>query len=282
MEHINELIRDHFSLKIALYGHHHQTIVVGSHKYYPRVFSEKIKKVLTPVFMDTRGFAPTLPSQESSDFTREKIIEDIEALRVLLNMDKIILVGHSIHGFMALDYAQRFPDKVRHLVLIALSPMVGPEIYQEGDNYFENHASPQRKAAFDLSMKTFIQSNHHSFIARMLAFGPRLWYDENFHGSKLWEGVDINVMGAEIIWGSMFQDYDIASALRNIKCPIFLGLGRHDYFNPPYLWEKYHSHGSNLEICIFEKSGHTPQLEEPENFYEKLSLWLKNTSPLGF
>ena len=80
----------------------------------------------------------------------------------------------------------------------------------------------------------------------------------------------------ELEWGSMFADYNVANALKAISCPIFLALGRYDYFNPPHLWEKYREHPSDLTVRIFEKSSHTPQLEEPDNFDEELMRWLDN------
>jgi proline iminopeptidase len=72
----------------------------------------------------------------------------------------------------------------------------------------------------------------------------------------------------------MFADYSVANALKAISCPIFLALGRYDYFNPPHLWEKYRDHASDLTVRIFEKSGHTPGLEESNNFDEELIRWL--------
>ena len=275
-EKIIELNRDNFCLKAASFGIGSVAIVIGSHKYYPRTFSENLKTKLQLVCADTRGFVPALSDHSESDFTIAKILQDIEALRLSLGADRIILIGHSIHAFMGLEYARQFPDKVSHLVLIASSPTAGPEIYKEADRYFEESVCPKRKAAFATSMQKFVESGNQSFVARMLSFGPRIWYDENFDASKLWEGVEVNSVGAGIIWGSMFADYDLASALKAIKYPIFLALGRYDYFNPPHLWEKYREHASDLTVRIFEKSAHTPQLEESNNFDEELIRWLDN------
>ncbi len=271
---IIELHRDSFCLKASIDGSGSVAIVIGSHKYYPRTFSENLKSKLQLVCADTRGFVPASLNHTESDFTIDKLVQDIEALRLSLGADKIILIGHSIHAFMALEYARQFPDKVSHLVLIASSPTAGSEIYKEADRYFEESVCPERKAAFAASMQKFIESGDQSFVARLLSFGPRIWYDANFDASKLWEGVEINSVGAGIIWGSMFADYDLSSALKAIKCPIFLALGRYDYFNPPHLWEKYRDQLSDLTIRIFEKSSHTPQLEEPDNFDEELMRWI--------
>lgn len=150
---------------------------------------------------------------------------------------------------MALDYARQFPDRASHLVFIASSPTAGAEIYKEADRYFEESVSPQRKAALQITMQRFSEGGDpatpkssavasQSLIARLLSFGPRIWYDENFDASKLWEGVKVHSVGAGIIWGSMFGTFDIARSLNALSCPIFLALGRYDYFNPPHLWEK--------------------------------------------
>lgn len=275
-EKIIELSRDNFCLKAESFGSGPVAIVIGSHKYYPRTFSENLKTKLQLVCADTRGFVPALSDHSESDFSIAKILQDIDALRLSLGVDRIILIGHSIHAFMALEYARQFPDRVSNLVLIASSPTAGVEIYKEADRYFEESVCPERKAAFAASMQKFLESGDQSFVARLLSFGPRIWYDANFDASKLWEGVEVNSVGAGIIWGSMFADYDLASALKAIKCPIFLALGRYDYFNPPHLWEKYREHASDLTVRIFEKSAHTPQLEESNNFDEELIRWLDN------
>ena len=96
-----------------------------------------------------------------------------------------------------------------------------------------------------------------------------------FDASNLWEKVEVNTVGAIIIWGSLFENYNTAQALQSIRCPIFLALGRHDFFNPPYLWEGYHHYALDFTRCIFEKSGHTPQLEELDKFDEALLIWLE-------
>lgn len=97
---------------------------------------------------DTRGFVPNHPKQTEADFNLDHIIQDIEALRILLKNDHVILVGHSIHSFMALEYARQLPGHVSHLVLVASSPITGPEIYLKADQYFEEFICPERKAAF--------------------------------------------------------------------------------------------------------------------------------------
>lgn len=251
--------------------------MVGSHRYYPRTFSGALASHLQLVYADTRGFVSASDHHAESDFTIDAIVQDIESLRQSLGVDRIILVGHSIHAFMTLAYARAFPDRVSHLALIASSPITGPSLYEKADQYFQESVCPERKAAFASRMEPFMKTGNPSFVARMLAFGPRLWYDPHFDAIHLWQGVDVHPIGSGIIWGPMFQDYDIRQALKAIACPIFLALGRYDFFNPPHLWEAYRPCVRDLTIRVFEESGHTPQLEESNLFDAELLTWLHRT-----
>ncbi len=273
---IVEFSKNNFNLKALICGTKQNAFVIGSHIYYPRTFSDNLKTNLQLICADTRGFVPDNAYHKAEDFTLDKMVQDIQEMLISFGLDKIILIGHSIHAFMALEYAYRFPDKVSHLILIASSPIVGPELYKEADRYFEESVCPERKATFTQTMQKFVESNDQSFIQRMLAFGPRLWYNYNFDASKIWEDVAINSTGAGIIWGTIFENFDIIKVLKEIKCPIFLALGRYDYFNPPHLWEKYRDYISNFTVRIFEKSSHTPQLEEASNFDKELIEWLES------
>jgi proline iminopeptidase len=124
-------------------------------------------------------------------------------------------------------------------------------------------------------MKSFEQIQNPSFVDRMLAFGPKLWYTFDFDAKFLWQGVNVNRKGVEIIWGHMFENYPTPQTLNLIQCPIFIALGRHDYFNPPYLWDQYKKDlGRTISLEIFEKSSHTPQLED-FFFDSALIRWLK-------
>ena len=58
--------------------------------------------------------------------------------------------------------------------------------------------------------------------------------------------------------------------------PVFVALGRYDYWNPPHLWETYRQYFSDLTIRVFEKSGHTPQFEQKNDFDRELLDWVNN------
>ena len=271
---------DGFTLKVRIEGKGPPAIVIGSHKYYPRTFSENLKQNFQFIFMDHRGFSKNDYSKIEADFDLEKILQDIDYLRRRLGLEKIIVFGHSIHALIALEYAKKNPDKVSHLILIASSPISGSGLYAEADRYFSESVCYQRKEILANNMLEFdikiLENPGKEFITRMLTFAPMIWHDPFYDARHLWEDVEFNLTGVKVIWGAMFNDYDINLGLKKIKCPIFLALGRYDYWNPPHLWEGERNKFNDLSIRIFEQSGHTPQLEESEAFDHELLFFLQS------
>ncbi|MNU02368.1 hypothetical protein D3C72_2460510 [compost metagenome] len=56
---------------------------------------------------------------------------------------------------------------------------------------------------------------------------------------------------------------------------MLLALGRHDYLvGPESAWDAYRERFADLTVKVFERSGHTPQLEESDQFDAELLRWL--------
>lgn len=268
---LGDLKVDGFKLQYRIEGEGWPAIVIGSHLYYPRTFSKDLRKHLKLIFVDQRAFCLQHESVKD-DFELSKLLSDIELLRQTLNLGKVILIGHSIHAFMAMEYALKYPEAVSKLVLIAASPSAGRDIFQAADTYFSESVCPERKAALEKNMQA-ASISADGFIQRMLTFAPMIWYDFNYDAQHLWQDVNVNPTGASIVWGEMFDQYRIQGP---ITIPVFLGLGRYDYWNPPHLWESERKHFTDLTIRVFERSGHTPQLEESVSFNDELLSWINN------
>jgi len=77
------------------------------------------------------------------------------------------------------------------------------------------------------------------------------------------------------LWGEVFRDIDITVNAETLHCPIFLALGKYDYLVAPfYAWNTIRHKFQNLTVSLFEKSGHTPQYEEPQAFDHAVTEWL--------
>ncbi len=274
--------RDGYKLQCRIEGTGISTLVIGSAIYYPRTFSKNLRKHLRLAFIDHRCFA--LPPKIASDSTLklDVILDDIEYIRQKLNLGYVVVIGHSAHGYMALEYVKKYPEHISHVVLIGHGPDFSLKSQEMAEQYWKNSASEERKAALEKSLKQISKdemmklTSSQQFIKQYVINGPRICYDYYFDSSPLWEGVEINVSIFNHVWGTIFRDIDITKGLEKFKKPIFIAMERYDFLVGESSWDSLIERFSNIEMHVFEHSGHTPQYEESDLFDQKLLQWLKS------
>ena len=268
-----------FKLQYIVEGNGTPTIIVGSSLYYSRTFSHNLRNHLKLAFVDHRGFSPPYDCKDTSKFQLDTLVDDIELVRKELGFDKIIIMGHSGHAFMALEYAKKYPAYVSHVVMMCVAPNYSHAGHVAAERYLNDSVCPERKAVLAENLTRLPQlmeaAPEKAFITYCLLMGPKSWFDYNYDATKLWEGVEVNMAMFDYVWGEVFRDIDITKNLDKLQAPVLLALGRYDYLVPPaHMWEGVRDKFNNLTIRIFEKSSHTPQFEEPELFDKELLDWL--------
>lgn len=255
-------------------------LVIGSAVYYPRVFSPRLREYLRLIFADTRHFATGGWASGSGELSLRTYLDDVERIRASLELDRVVLIGHSHHGSLAVEYAKRHPERVSHIVLIGSPPVDVPSTMTAAEMYWQQHASRQRKAALQDNLAAVRAEEEkgltpeQAYVRRYVAEGPRYWYDLNYNASKLWDGVPLNMDVINVFRTFFAEGYEMRCNPDQLTAPVLVAVGRYDYAVPPTLWTARQTALPNLSLRLFEYSGHTPQLEEPHAFDEVLLDWL--------
>jgi len=74
------------------------------------------------IFIDERGSGHSQRLQDTSLYTVEAMVEDVEDVRVALSLGKISLLGHSYGGVLAEAYALKYQQNLTHLILNSTFP----------------------------------------------------------------------------------------------------------------------------------------------------------------
>ena len=77
--------------------------------------------------LDQRGHGRSQWANEMREYTRDHMVRDIEAVVAGLELERPVLIGHSMGGGVAMTFAARHPEQVRALVLVDTGPEVSPE-----------------------------------------------------------------------------------------------------------------------------------------------------------
>jgi proline iminopeptidase len=264
---------DGFQLEWVREGRGIPMLVLGASRFYPRYFPPAMRDHFDMVFCDLRQWVPTPDGFDIATITRDTFSDDIERVRAATGLDRPIVVGQSHHGYMALAYARRYPDRVRGAVVIAISP---PDYEDDSAAFFERDATPERRAA-----DARIRASHRvaepvvtsrDFIDRYLAEDAYFWFDPEADHSYLWEGVEINVGVYDQVWADeAFGGFRLETS----DTPTFLALGRYDYLNPYYSWDTSLPLFSNLRSQLYERSAHQPPNEQPDEFTADVVDWAR-------
>ena len=115
------LVMLHGYMNGALYYYRN---LVGLTKYFPTVYS-----------LDSLGWGlssrPAFhPLDNSVQATENVFVESLEAWRKAQQIEKMVLAGHSMGGYLSVAYCEKYPERVDRLIL--LSPVGVPEDASSG------------------------------------------------------------------------------------------------------------------------------------------------------
>jgi proline iminopeptidase len=276
--------RDGFKLRYHIEGEGIPVLVCGSAIYYERVFPKHLLSACQMIYYDNRVFGGAcLKEASQTDFELDKIYADIEALRQKLNVEKFVIVGHSGQAYMALEYAKKYPENVSHVVMIGMAPTYDDKAHAWAENNWQAIASKERKAALERNLKKWPDDlinglpDPQNFVQDYIRNTPKIWFDYDFDASLLWDNVGFNSQGFNYIWGKLFPQLDITQGLESFNMPVAVMVGKYDgLVAPPESWEAVRDKFKKLKVFVFDRSGHTPPLEEPAVFAEHLLGFVHN------
>ena len=222
------------------------------------------------VYYDHRGNGCSgRPPSETLTF--EQFCSDADALHDYLGFEQVDVIGHSYGGFIALEYALRYPERLSHLILFDTAPTLDYDAEIEANARCKG-ATQEQLEALDAS------EDDEAELWRLWKLIEPLYfhnYDaelaERVFG-KMVLGAEASRAGVAILGG-----WDLTSHLGEISAPALILVGRDDFICPPSRAKIMHEGIPKSELVILENSGHMAHVEEPEAFFAAIREWLQRT-----
>ena len=71
---------------------------------------------------DMRGHGRSGSPTQLGQYTQDQVVEDVRAILDHAGVERAVVGGHSLGGYTSLRFAQRYPDRVRGLILSGTGP----------------------------------------------------------------------------------------------------------------------------------------------------------------
>jgi pimeloyl-ACP methyl ester carboxylesterase len=168
-----------------------------------------------------------------------------------LKIERPILVGNSMGGWIAAIYAATYPDRVDKLVLVDAAGYAPPKDFDTRAFFGLN---PTTRAEMKvLSAKVFYNKAFLSDTAIDQAMTARLGAGD---------GYTIKSITESIIRGEDFLD----DVVKTIKQPTLVVWGREDGLLPLSDAERFHKDIPGSMVVVIDQCAHVPNIEKPGEF----------------
>jgi len=252
---------------------------------------DSLKSFYTCVLLHQRGAGRSrnIPINEAT-INIKSYLQDIELLRKQRNDKKIILLGISWGGLLAMNYTVLYPQYVSNLVLICSAP----PSYKLWDVLFDNQYTRRSTVELDsmkalqniFSVKTDreldslkrvnVTSEEVIAFKKFIAIHVRAMHYERM---KLPDDFDdfftnFNFQPIPFIDKEVMKTkWDITADLKKLNVPALIIYGRQDDQGEStfYLQKECLK---NSKLHVIEKSGHLIWEDQPDEFYKSLMYYL--------
>ncbi|TFV84130.1 alpha/beta hydrolase [Microbacterium sp. dk485] len=253
---------------------HHGAPGLGS-RAEPRASFGRLADEYRVVVFDARGSGE---SEGAGVFSHEQWAADIDGLREWIGADKIVMAGGSYGGFMAMEYAIRYPDRVAALVLRDTA----------ADN---SHAALARENALASDRVTIDMEKFDRIDEGRVRDNADLrdcWreilplYDFHYDPEATERKVQATPYRYEAhnyAFSVNLPGWDIKPQLPSIPVPTLVTVGRTDWITPVSCSETIAELIPDARLEIFEESGHSPQIEQAEEWTATVRDFLHEVFP---
>ena len=223
----------------------------------------RLDPTLRLVRFDLRGHG--LSADAAGELTLVDFSADLAALLDHLEIDKAVLLGISIGGLIALDFALRNKARVSSLILADTAARIGtPELWQTRMDTLRVHGMAHLA---------------DSILARWFASDFAAGYPTQFQGLRTL--FTRNSVAGYTAACAALRDADLRAEVSQIIVPALVLCGAQDAATPPEVVQELAGSLPNADFAILPGAGHTPPIEQPQIMADQINAFLRAHQTVG-
>ena len=232
-----------------------------------------LSRTHTLVRFDLRGVGHSAGEFEPTTLRVDKMVNDVEALRQHLGLERINLLAHSAGAVLAMLYTATFPDKLASLLLV--TPGMSAIGVQNSTDFGALSRQPgldedQRKAldAFATLMRGDLSPDVFKVSRRALY---ARWDESAQHNA--FAGFSDSYLPARLGYG---RDVDLdvdatIAALRSLTVPVLMYVGERDPLVTPQMDDEAVDLLGNVDLITQLGAYHFPWIDDPQEFSKRIT-----------
>lgn len=206
------------------------------------------------VVPDARGFGK---SNDAEGAGRDGFLQDLECVLDAENVQRCVLIGQSMGGGTAIDYACEHPDRTMALVL--------------ADTLFGiSLPSAQQEEMAEVSRRTATYSQQERVLGS--TFRRRQPAESTLYTAL----ASFNQVNVRTLQGKQVEH--LLEEISATAVPVLFVVGEEDLLFPPAIVRKVHDGVTGARFIELPKVGHSAYFEAPEAFNRVIEYWLEGVT----
>jgi proline iminopeptidase len=234
----------------------------GEHSRF-KTHSGALREVAQLVYVDHRGSGRSAIGDPAT-YTLDNNVDDLEALREHLGLDRISMLGSSYGGMVAQGYALRYPHRLANLILVCTAPSY--RFLADARTFVQSRGTPHQvrvcQRLWDGAFDSVDQLREFFFV-----MGPL--YSRRFRPEEFEEGWQRGVHSVVPLnrgFGDFLRRFDFTDRLHEIPCPTLVLAGAHDWICAPQHARLIADRIPRAHLKVFPDSAHLVAVDEPEAY----------------
>ncbi len=226
------------------------------------------------IFMDMRGSGR---SEDKPPYTHGQWTADIDAFRESLGLEKIHILGGSYGGYLALEYVLAYPQRVISVMLrdtAANNKYNDDSVRRAVDANIPNLDIDMLERLFDGRMAS--NEELKKIFTDIQPLYTVVVDEEKI--KKRMEEIYYHFETHNYAFSTNKKTFDIVDRLGEIKVPVLITVGIHDWITPVACSDELAAGIPNNTYIKYQHSGHSPHLEENELYLQNVRKFLQEVS----
>jgi pimeloyl-ACP methyl ester carboxylesterase len=234
----------------------------------------------TLILLDNRGTGASQVPEDPATYRVDRLVQDVEALRGELGLDRMDLLGHSASGGICLLYAAEHPHRLDHLVLVAPSlRVVGIQSDIGVDEVLARRAHEpwyaEAVAALHAEATSARELERYQWLSAPLLYGQ--WNDAA-QAQAAAQPAQFARSATDGFYAGFDPDPALPTRLADLTVPVLLVVGEHDIWPTCAAVRGLAGHLGNAELVAMSGAGHFLWVDDPANFTAIVEGFLARTT----
>jgi len=236
----------------------------------------------TLVMLNPRGTGGSDRPADTRAYQIDDYVADVEELRQHLGLEKVLLLGHSHGGVVAMAYAAAHPGRLERLVLASTLARFGPEndaAMRAGmDKRSGQPWYPDAVAALEEEQEANFTSDKQLgdlFFREFPLYFARYGDAEAGYADTL-RSETINADPLLLFNREIFNTFDLRERLTRITAPTLVITGEDDFICGPLCAAEISAAIPGAREAIVGDSGHMIFIEQPQAFHDEVASFLES------